>query len=74
MSDHPTPLGGTCSASFEPPRELFAAKKLSEKRRNAACMKEVVSNRAVSERRTRSYDHGTPQRPPSVAGHHLGGP
>jgi CubicO group peptidase (beta-lactamase class C family) len=26
MSDHPTPLGGTCSARFEPVRELFAAK------------------------------------------------
>jgi CubicO group peptidase (beta-lactamase class C family) len=26
MSEHPTPLGGTCSARFEPLRELFAAK------------------------------------------------
>jgi CubicO group peptidase (beta-lactamase class C family) len=26
MSDHSTPLGGTCSARFEPLRELFAAK------------------------------------------------
>jgi CubicO group peptidase (beta-lactamase class C family) len=26
MSDHPRPLGGTCSARFEPLRELFAAK------------------------------------------------
>ena len=26
MNDHPTPLGGTCSARFEPLRELFAAK------------------------------------------------
>jgi CubicO group peptidase (beta-lactamase class C family) len=26
MSDHPTPLGGTCGARFEPLRELFAAK------------------------------------------------
>lgn len=26
MSDHPTPLGGTCSNRFEPLRELFAAK------------------------------------------------
>ncbi len=26
MSDHPTPLSGTCSARFEPLRELFAAK------------------------------------------------
>jgi CubicO group peptidase (beta-lactamase class C family) len=26
MSDHPTPLGGTCSARFEPLLELFAAK------------------------------------------------
>jgi CubicO group peptidase (beta-lactamase class C family) len=26
MSDHLTPLGGTCSARFEPLRELFAAK------------------------------------------------
>ena len=26
MSDHPMPLGGTCSARFEPLRELFAAK------------------------------------------------
>jgi hypothetical protein len=26
MSDHPTPLGGACSARFEPLRELFAAK------------------------------------------------
>src|SRR3954469_3823816 len=26
MSDHPTPLGGTCSARFESLRELFAAK------------------------------------------------
>jgi CubicO group peptidase (beta-lactamase class C family) len=26
MSDPPTPLGGTCSARFEPLRELFAAK------------------------------------------------
>ena len=26
MSDHPTALGGTCSARFEPLRELFAAK------------------------------------------------
>ena len=26
MNDHPTPLGGTCSARFEPRRELFAAK------------------------------------------------
>ncbi len=26
MSDHPTPLGGTCSARFGPLRELFAAK------------------------------------------------
>ncbi len=25
MSDHPTPLGGTCSARFDPLRELFAA-------------------------------------------------
>ena len=26
MSDHPTPLGGTCSARFDPLRELFASK------------------------------------------------
>ena len=26
MSDHPTVLGGTCSARFDPLRELFAAK------------------------------------------------
>jgi CubicO group peptidase (beta-lactamase class C family) len=26
MDDHPTPLGGTCSARFDPLRELFAAK------------------------------------------------
>ena len=26
MSDHPTPLGGTCSARFEPLRDLFASK------------------------------------------------
>src|SRR5215211_740003 len=26
MSDHPTPPGGTCSARFDPLRELFAAK------------------------------------------------
>src|SRR5262245_46949537 len=26
MSDHPTPLGGTCSARFAPLRELFKAK------------------------------------------------
>src|SRR3954468_4776810 len=26
MSDHPTPLGGTCDARFDPLRELFAAK------------------------------------------------
>ena len=26
MKDHPAPLGGTCSARFEPLRELFAAK------------------------------------------------
>src|SRR5262249_41261529 len=26
MSDHSTPLGGTCSARFDPLRELFAAK------------------------------------------------
>lgn len=26
MNDHPTPLGGTCSARFDPVRELFAAK------------------------------------------------
>jgi CubicO group peptidase (beta-lactamase class C family) len=26
MNDHPAPLGGTCSARFEPLRELFAAK------------------------------------------------
>jgi CubicO group peptidase (beta-lactamase class C family) len=26
MSDHPTPLGGTCSARFEPLRELFVSK------------------------------------------------
>ena len=26
MSDHPTPLGGTCSGRFEPLRELFASK------------------------------------------------
>src|SRR6516165_6150589 len=26
MSDHPTPLGGNCSARFEPLRDLFAAK------------------------------------------------
>jgi CubicO group peptidase (beta-lactamase class C family) len=26
MSDHPTPLGGMCSAGFDPLRELFAAK------------------------------------------------
>ena len=26
MSDHPTPLGGTCSASFDPLRELFVDK------------------------------------------------
>ena len=26
MTDHPTPLSGTCSARFEPLRELFAAK------------------------------------------------
>ncbi len=26
MSDHATPLGGTCSARFDPLRELFAAK------------------------------------------------
>jgi CubicO group peptidase (beta-lactamase class C family) len=29
MSDHLTPLGGTCSARFDPLRELFAAKLLS---------------------------------------------
>ena len=26
MGEHPTALGGTCSARFEPLRELFAAK------------------------------------------------
>src|SRR3954454_17751760 len=26
MSDHPTPLSGTCGARFDPLRELFAAK------------------------------------------------
>ncbi len=26
MNDHPTPMGGTCSARFEPLRELFVAK------------------------------------------------
>src|SRR5215831_13671130 len=26
MNDHPTPLGGTCNARFEPLRELFASK------------------------------------------------
>jgi CubicO group peptidase (beta-lactamase class C family) len=26
MNDHPTPFGGTCSARFDPLRELFAAK------------------------------------------------
>jgi hypothetical protein len=26
MSDHPTALGGTCSARFDSLRELFAAK------------------------------------------------
>lgn len=26
MNDHPTPLGGTCSARFDPVRELFVAK------------------------------------------------
>src|SRR6476619_4323347 len=26
MNDHPTPLGGTCGARFDPLRELFAAK------------------------------------------------
>jgi hypothetical protein len=26
MANHPTPLGGTCDARFEPLRELFAAK------------------------------------------------
>src|SRR5438105_13536995 len=26
MSDHPTPLGGTCNARFDSLRELFAAK------------------------------------------------
>jgi hypothetical protein len=26
MNDHPTPLGGTCSARFDPLRELFASK------------------------------------------------
>ena len=26
MNDHPTPLGGTCSARFDTLRELFAAK------------------------------------------------
>ena len=26
MNDQPTPLGGTCSARFDPVRELFAAK------------------------------------------------
>jgi hypothetical protein len=26
MSNHSTPLGGTCRARFEPLRELFAAK------------------------------------------------
>jgi CubicO group peptidase (beta-lactamase class C family) len=26
MSDHPTPLGGTCNARFNSVRELFAAK------------------------------------------------
>ena len=26
MSDHPTALGGTCIAGFEPLRELFAAR------------------------------------------------
>jgi hypothetical protein len=26
MSDHSTPLGGTCSARFDPLRELFVAK------------------------------------------------
>jgi len=26
MNDHPTPLGGTCSARFDPVRELFVSK------------------------------------------------
>jgi len=26
MNDRPTPLGGTCSARFDPLRELFATK------------------------------------------------
>src|SRR5438552_16650809 len=26
MSNHPTPMGGTCSARFDPLRELFAAR------------------------------------------------
>jgi hypothetical protein len=30
MSEHPTALGGTCSARFEPLRELFAAKLAGE--------------------------------------------
>src|SRR5262249_39005824 len=29
MGDHPTPIGGTCSAEFDPLRELFAAKLVS---------------------------------------------
>ena len=37
-------------------------------------MKEVVSNPAVSERRTRSHSHGPPKSPSRAAGHDLGDP
>jgi hypothetical protein len=56
------------------PKEAADPKKLSENRRNTACMREVVSNRAVSECRLRSHDHGPPKSPSRAAGHHLGDP
>ena len=43
MSDHPTALGGTCSARFDPLRELFAAKLESNKGGHSALTKGNVA-------------------------------
>jgi hypothetical protein len=44
MSDRPTPLGGTCSARFEPLREQFAAKLESDEDLGASLAVNIATN------------------------------
>ena len=44
MSDRPTPLGGACSARFEPLREQFAAKLESDEDLGASLAVNIATN------------------------------